>query len=104
MPALTPAPGSTVRSAPNALSFFTVSAVAATRGSAASLSRATPMRIHAASFDRWRFDHELSVEQQGEGGDRQHAEAHCPRPGPRGDRARDNCGDKDERGRQPMTE
>src|SRR6266566_4140765 len=104
MPDLTPAPGSTASSAPNALSFLTVSGVAATRGSAASLSRAIPMRIHPASWDPSTFRSRISVEQQGEGGDRHHAEAHDSGPRPCADPGCDDRDDEDERGRQPMTQ
>src|SRR5882757_5393046 len=46
MPEPMPAPRVTATSAPSALNFLTVSGVAATRGSPASVSRATAIRIH----------------------------------------------------------
>src|ERR1700685_522613 len=68
MPDFTPAPGSTTTSAPSAFIFLTVSGVAATRGSAASLSRATKMRIHAVSLtgDWWPAASAVGGEQQRE--------------------------------------
>src|SRR5882757_2842840 len=45
MPEALPAPRATMTSAPSALNFLTVSGVAATRGSPASVSRATAIRI-----------------------------------------------------------
>src|SRR5579872_808970 len=47
-----PAPRATATSAPSALSFFTVYGVAATRGSPASVSRATAIRIPASPIGR----------------------------------------------------
>src|SRR5262249_29120351 len=102
MPDLTPAPGSTANSAPNIVSFLTVSGVAATRGSARSLSRATLMRIHttplthnAPSTVRMTVRSGKGVEQQGEGGNRHHAQADGSRSGPSADTGRDNRGNQD---------
>src|SRR5262252_2604102 len=102
MPDFKPAPGSTANSAPNALSFLTVSGVAATRGSAGSLSRAILMRIHAGSHDsRYSLTARsgIGVEQQGEGGNRHHAEGHGTGSGPSADATCDNSGDEDKGGR-----
>src|SRR5688572_1417290 len=49
IPDAVPAPGCTTTWAPRPSIFFTVSGVAATRGSAGSISRATAMRIQAIS-------------------------------------------------------
>src|SRR5262245_55204719 len=60
MPDFTPAPCSTATSAPSAISFLTVSGVAATRGSPASVSAATaifmtaPMAVRASGAPRRR--------------------------------------------------
>jgi hypothetical protein len=48
MPDFTPAPGSTATSAPSAIIFLTVSGVAATRGSPASVSAATAIFIKSS--------------------------------------------------------
>src|SRR6185503_20566755 len=48
IPEAMPAPRATATSAPRALNFLTVSGVAATRGSLASVSRATAIRIRAS--------------------------------------------------------
>src|SRR5579875_2791747 len=49
MPEALPAPRATTISAPSALNFLTVSGVAATRGSLASVSRATAIRMTTPS-------------------------------------------------------
>src|SRR5918996_1232367 len=98
-PAEPPAPDWITTSAPRPLIFFTVSGVAATRGSPAPASRATAMRIH-----RLRESGALSGGGKGEG-EHRHGKRHIAgglRPAPQALRRCDRGNQEDRCREKPM--
>src|SRR5579862_3892770 len=98
-----PAPRATTTSAPSAVSFLTVSGVAATRGSPASVSRATatrmrlsrPRRRHAARLRNRGINENQEADDEGDVGGRARA-AHQA-----GDRP-EHGDEQDDGGQQPI--
>src|SRR5262245_37840981 len=104
MPDFVPAFGSTATSAPSAFIFLTVSGVAATRFSPASISRATAMRIHPPPRKTGNAETASAP-----GGERErdqrnddHDDAGHPRPTQKSMEGDDGRDHKDREGNQPV--